>query len=232
MLLKRYETLQSRAFLCLSNIVTAFNVEEVGGGKELFDVWCNLAILAFQEGQKSDQVLEAATTSMRAIIRKLSLHNDDMVVSLLKVDDIAVLCQKVAVCLQTQSKVNLLQILGTLGSMAAGTEPLPVLDTTRAAVVRGVGQVLLDTACQATDLLIVAEALDAIFDVFKEDHVDFIAVEILLVERLKQLAPSYKQRVHAQRRRPSDQFPVVMTVKDNLMRFIKYKVKQRAMSSR
>ena len=212
MLLKRYETLQSRAFLCLSNIVTAFNVEEVGGGKELFDVWCNLAVLAFQEGQKSDQVLEAATTSMRAIIRKLSLHNDDMVVALLK--------------------VNLLQILGTLGSMAAGTEPLPVLDATRAAVVRGIGQVLLDTACQATDLLIAAEALDAIFDVFKEDHVDFIAVEILLVERLKQLAPSFKQRVHAQRRRPSDQFPVVMTVKDNLMRFIKYKVKQRAMSSR
>ena len=232
MLLKRYETLQSRAFLCLSNIVTAFNVEEVGGGKELFDVWCNLAVLAFQEGQKSDQVLEAATTSMRAIIRKLSLHNDDMVVALLKVDDISVLCQKVEVCSQTQSKVNLLQILGTLGSMAAGTEPLPVLDATRAAVVRGIGQVLLDTACQATDLLIAAEALDAIFDVFKEDHVDFIAVEILLVERLKQLAPSFKQRVHAQRRRPSDQFPVVMTVKDNLMRFIKYKVKQRAMSSR
>lgn len=231
-MLKRYEILQSRVFLCLSNIVSAFNVEEVGGGKELFDVWCNLAMLGFQEGEKSDQVLEAATTSMRAIIRKLSMHNDDMVVALLKVDDIAVLCQKMEVCLQTQSKVNLLQILGTLGSMAAGTEPLTILDTTRVAVVRGIGQVLLDTACQATDLLIAAEALDAIFDVFKEDHVDFIALEILLVERLKQLAPSFKQRVHAQRRRPSDQFPVVMTVKDNLMRFIKYKVKQRAMSSR
>lgn len=225
-LLKRYETLQCMAFLCLSNMVMAFDVEDMGGSKELFDIWCGLAVVAFQGG-KPDQMLAAATSSMRAIIRKLSYHKD--IVNLLKIEDIALLCQRVTDCTQPQSKVNLLQVLGTLGSMAAGEEP-PLLEP-RSAIVRGIGQVLLDTACCSTDLWIAAEAMDALFDVFKEDHTDSVIGDIQLVGRLRTLTPTFKHRVHSQRRSlPADHLPVVMTAKDNLLRFIKYK--QRSLANR
>lgn len=215
------------AFLCLSNIVMAFEVEDMGGSKELFDIWCGLAVLAFQ-GDKSEQMLESATASMRAIIRKLSFHKD--IVNLLKLEDITLLCQRVDCC-QPQSKVNVLQILGTLGSMAAGVDP-PLLEP-RSSIVRGVGQILLDTACLTQDLWVTAEAMDALFDVFKEDHTDPVVNDIQLVERLKSLAPTFKHRVHAQRRSlPADHLPVVMTARDNLLRFIKYKTKQRSLTTR
>ncbi len=216
------------AFLCLSNMVMAFDVEDMGGSKELFDIWCSLAVVAFQ-GDKSDQMLAAATASMRAIIRKLSFHKD--IVNLLKIEDIALLCQRVADCTQPQSKVNLLQVLGTLGSMAAGEEP-PLLEP-RSAIVRGIGQILLDTACSATDLWVAAEAMDGLFDVFKEDHTDSVIGDIQLVERLRTLTHTFKHRVHSQRRSlPADHLPVVMTAKDNLLRFIKYKTKQRSLANR
>ncbi|XP_057379053.1 HEAT repeat-containing protein 3-like [Daphnia carinata] len=226
-LLKRYEALQCMAFLCLSNMVMAFDVEDMGGSKELFDIWCSLAVVAFQ-GDKSDQMLAAATASMRAIIRKLSFHKD--IVNLLKLEDITLICQRVEYC-QPQSKVNVLQILGTLGSMAAGVDP-PLLEP-RASIVRGVGQILLDTACLSQDLWVTAEAMDALFDVFKEDHTDPVVSDIQLVERLKSMAPTFKHRVHSQRRSlAADQFPVVMTARDNLLRFIKYKTKQRSLTTR
>lgn len=209
-------------------MVMALEVEEMGGSKELFDIWCGLAVLAFQ-GEIPDQTLAAATASMRAIIRKLACNRD--VVNLFKVEDIALLCQRVTACTEPQSKVNLLQILGTLGSMAAGVEP-PLLEP-RSSIVRGIGQVLLDTTCITPDLWITAEAMDALFDVFKEDHTDSLIGDIQLVERLRTLAPGFKHRVHSQRRNlPSDHLPVVMTARDNLLRFIKYKAKQRSMANR
>ena len=110
MLLKRYETLQCRAFLCLSNMVSTLDIEEMGGSKQLFDIWCGLAVLAFENSNNSDQVLEAATSSMRAIIHKLARHQDD-IVQLLKMEEIALLCQRTTQCQHDQSKVNLLQVV-------------------------------------------------------------------------------------------------------------------------
>lgn len=91
-------------------MVSTLDVDEMGGSKELFDVWCGLAVLAFESG--SDQVLEAATASMRAIIHKLGRHQDD-IVQLLKIEEIASLCQRAAQCQHDQSKVNLLQVIHT-----------------------------------------------------------------------------------------------------------------------
>lgn len=163
---------------------------------------------------------------MRSIIRKLS-HFQDGIIHLLKVDDVGILCQRVAECTLGQPKANLIQILGTLGGMAAGNEA--PLNETRSLIVRGIGQILIDIACHESELWLTAEALDAIFDVFKEDHTDEVAVEVRLVDRLKGMATQFKHRVHGQRRSlPSDHLPVIMTAKDNLLRFIKYKSKRLA----
>lgn len=42
---------------------------------------------------------------------------------------------------------------------------------------------------------VTAEALDVIFDVFAEDHIDSIAKEIGLVEKLQHILPSLKGKV-------------------------------------
>ena len=202
----------------------SLRVEEMGGSKELFDIWCNLGRVAFHSNGKSDQVLEAATTSMRAIIQKLLLHHND-IVQLMKAEDVATLCQQLNNCTEPRAKVNLVQILGTLGSMAAGEEA-PLIDS-RADVVRIIGTVLTELFCSETNVWIAAEALDAIFDVFKEDHTDAVAIEIKLVSHLKSAATGFKQQVQAQRRNLGEHQPVVMMAKDNLLRFIKYKSKQR-----
>lgn len=219
------ETLQSRAFLCLSNLATSLSVDEMGGSKQLFDIWCNLGRVAFQSPCRSQQILEAATTSMRSIIHKF-VELDSDIVHLIKVDDVAVLCQQLQTCTEPRSKVNMIQVLGTLGSMAAGTEP-PLIEP-RSSVVKVVGQLLLDIACLEEYLWIVSESMDALFDVFKEDHADFVAVDIQLVERLRNLVPAFKRRVQSQRRNLGENTPVVMTAKENLLRFIKYKTKQRS----
>jgi len=224
LMVKRYETLRSRAFLCLSNLVTSLNIEEMGGVAYIFEIWCSLGIMTFQ-ADNSDQVLEAATTSMRAIIHKLALQNHD-IIGRCRSEDINNLCQKIANCSQAESKVNFLQIIGMLGSMAAGSEP-PLSDD-RAAIIQTIGAVLIDIACVEQNLWLVAEALDAIFEVFKEDYTDGVAVAIKLVERLRAMAPGFKHRVQGQRRSLGEHLPVVMTSKDNLLRFIKYKAKQRA----
>ena len=47
-----------------------------------------------------------------------------------------------------------------------------------------------------TDLWVVAEALDAIFDVFGEDHLNPVIKEIELIEKLKSVAPALKSKVN------------------------------------
>ena len=54
---------------------------------------------------------------------------------------------------------------------------------------------LLEVVCKDSDLWVVAEALDSIFDVFGEDHIDPVVKEIGMVEKLKNIAPALKSKV-------------------------------------
>ena len=60
-----------------------------------------------------------------------------------------------------------------------------------------IGTTLLSAAADDIDLWVVAEALDAIFDVFGDgDQAMIIAKEINLLQTLEQLAPMLRKRVH------------------------------------
>jgi len=48
---------------------------------------------------------------------------------------------------------------------------------------------------RSSDLWVIAEALDVIFDVFAEDHLDGICQKISLVEKLSHLLPLLKGKV-------------------------------------
>ena len=60
---------------------------------------------------------------------------------------------------------------------------------------QGIGVFLLEVACKDGELWVVAESLDALFDVFAEDHVDVVAKEIELLQKLRSLVPVLKTKV-------------------------------------
>lgn len=53
----------------------------------------------------------------------------------------------------------------------------------------------MEVATKDMELWVVAEALDAIFDVFAEDHIDPVVKEIGLVGKLRSLSPMLKSKV-------------------------------------
>ena len=59
-----------------------------------------------------------------------------------------------------------------------------------------IGVILIEVACKNENVVVVSEALDCIFDVFKEDHTDGLVQEIGLVDKLKSLEPTFKNKVN------------------------------------
>jgi len=58
-----------------------------------------------------------------------------------------------------------------------------------------IGSCLLQVITTDGQLWIVAEALDAIYDIFAEDHVDIVGNEIALLQVLKSVVEPLKQKV-------------------------------------
>jgi hypothetical protein len=61
--------------------------------------------------------------------------------------------------------------------------------------VQEVGGCLLSAACNSQDVVIVAESLDAMFDVFADDATDPIKHSLQLAVRLRPLLPQLKTKV-------------------------------------
>ena len=58
-----------------------------------------------------------------------------------------------------------------------------------------VGRRLVEAATHSTDLVVVAEALDALFDVFADDATDPVAQNLQLTQRLQSILPQLKAKV-------------------------------------
>ena len=58
-----------------------------------------------------------------------------------------------------------------------------------------VGRRLMDAATHGVDLVVVAEALDALFDVFADDATDPVAQSLQLTQRLQSILPQLKTKV-------------------------------------
>lgn len=61
--------------------------------------------------------------------------------------------------------------------------------------VQNIGVFLLTIVCGEKDLWVVSGALDCVFDVFGEDHLDAIDQEINLTNHLSKFVPEMKSRV-------------------------------------
>ena len=58
-----------------------------------------------------------------------------------------------------------------------------------------VGRRLVEAATHSLDLVVVAEALDALFDVFADDATDPVAQNLQLTQRLQSILPQLKAKV-------------------------------------
>lgn len=215
-------TLRCRALLCVNNMINCLGLEEMGGSDFLYDVWLIVAKLAFKEVSKDTfdtRLVESATGAMRSVMQRLAEAQCKRF-ELLVPNDVQMICDLLHKCNDTNTCVNVVHILGTLGwlmgNVCSSNSQAPEL-------IRIIGQFLLDVCYKDVELWVEAEALDALFDVFAEDHLDAIAAEILLVERLRGLLPRLKHKIKSQRGNLGDHSAIIQTTKTNFDRFLKYK---------
>lgn len=132
-------------------------------------------------------------------------------------EELKVLSQVGLQCSEGAVRANVTRIMATLGCLLGGRQP---------DVLKKVGQYLLEVASKDSDIIVVTEALDATFDAFAEDVTDPIAAEIELVPRLRQVLPAFRTKINQMRKSLGKHYPVVMTAKTNLVRFLNYKSRQ------
>lgn len=213
---------QCRALLSFHNLVRGLTLEELGGPHQLGEVWKELATKIVTDWHKESELLEAATTSLRALTTRLAEEKcgEPLVASLTPVD-LETFCGLVEKCKDSSVHVNVYRVLASLAAIvsdnfSAETSPLLMV----------AGRFLLDQSCRDVEVWVQAEALDALMDALSEDCSDQTCAELQLVQKLRALLPSLQHKIRASRRSLGANLVVVTTVKANLARFIKYKAQR------
>ncbi|XP_071958717.1 HEAT repeat-containing protein 3-like [Antedon mediterranea] len=211
--------LQCRGLVCMQNLVTAVELEVLGGPPALIVVWEKLLALALSDQVPSgEEFLEALTGALRSVIQKMSTIKQAP--KGLTQHHVSQLCNlgKSSAC--EGIRVNILGMLGSIGSLLAFEE-------TAEQTVAAIGIQLIDIATKDPSVWVIAEALDAIFDTFGDGKTaDIVAENINLVAKLKNMLPQLKSKLRQNKSNLGDRLPIVHNAKTNLIRFIKYKEKQ------
>jgi hypothetical protein len=120
-------------------------------------------------------------------------------------------------------RVNLVHLLGTIGQSCTKNEQIQIF----------VATFLTEAATRDVELRVVSEALDKIVDMFTEDETDKLCTQVGLIGKLKKLQPVfrtklslYKQKRKSEGGNYAETIAMANMVKNNLHRFIKYKEKR------
>ncbi|XP_012275668.1 HEAT repeat-containing protein 3 [Orussus abietinus] len=218
---KQFHTLRCRAFLCLNNLLTSFDIDGLGTPDELYRIWIEIGTTVFKVADPNDtELLESATSAMRAVLQKLTEIRANSF-SQMTLEDLQPMLNGERQCPNPSVRINLIRILGNLALL------LVTVDNTESReLVKYVSTFLLDACTKETEVWVMAEALDAIMDIYAEDETNQLAVEVDLVEKLQSLIPLFNNKIRLQKRNLGDNAFVVSTVKTNLRRFVKYKDQQ------
>ena len=219
MVLQMATTLQSRALVCLNNLIESMSVQDLGGNDVLFTLWKDFRTLSSDK----DQVVEAATSAMRAVTQKLCSAQASQLNSISK-DDLQQMLEFGANHSNFSVRTNVVHIAGSLGQFASlalssNPSPEPGLEM--------IVQFLIMAATSDTELRVVSEALDKLFDVFSEDYTDSFCKKVDLVSKMRKMQPGLKVKID-QKKRQGDHETAAMAsmAKKNLNLFIRYKEKK------
>jgi len=116
----QHETLQSRAFLCLSNLAACLSVEDFGGNDCLYATWTSLGTLCFKpDKQVSNSLLEAASSAMRSLTTKLcEAHSCHRLASFTK-QDLQAIIDTATNTQVSNVRTNAVHIVGDIAILAA-----------------------------------------------------------------------------------------------------------------
>ncbi|XP_062501544.1 HEAT repeat-containing protein 3-like [Corticium candelabrum] len=217
-LIAKLNTVQSRALVALHNLLSSLCTEALYSGEALCNLWNLLFHLASgdtSEGatlRDDEEFLEAVTGALRSVLQRLK----DTKVQCVSSQQIALLCSVCHSSKFSSVRANIVGMLGIIGTMIAQCH-------SRMERLVAIGTALVSAASCDHDLWVVAEALDAIFDVFGDGDEAMIAAEkINLLKILQQIASTLKKRMRAEKKHLGSRVAVVDIARNNLQRFIRY----------
>ncbi|CAK9833560.1 HEAT repeat-containing protein 3 [Anthophora retusa] len=219
--LKQIQELNCRAYLCLNNLITSLEIDALGGIETLYRMWMDIGTIIFKDTSSySIELLESATSTMRAAIQKLSEEKAN-IFNRLTLSDIAPILSEGRRCPNTNVRVNLIRIVGNLALILMNNDTPEAQE-----IIKHISLFLLETCRLESEVWVMAESLDAIMDIYAEDDSDQLASEFKLLEKLHGVVPHFKNKVRQERKTLGDNVAVVSTVNTNITRFIKYKEKR------
>lgn len=223
--LTHHQELRTRAFLCLSNLTELLSVADLGGVQSLYQTWTSLGNLCFNTESVDANLLEAATSAMRAVTHKLCNESSGAEMFRLNhsdLDSILAFYSKASEVSQARVRTNTVHIVGEVAIMASRYPE----DTVCQQVLSKLSVWLVDTAVTDKDLIVTGEALDKFMDVFTEDSSDLLFARLGLLHKLKHILGPFKDRVEQNKKMLGPNYPLLYQAKTNLQRFIKYKQKR------
>ncbi|XP_061670680.1 HEAT repeat-containing protein 3 isoform X2 [Syngnathoides biaculeatus] len=216
-LVKKMQRVQSRALTCLHSILSGMDAESLGGAAALQQAAQHLSALVFSgpEIPKDEEFLEAVISAMRSLLQMTASKNIPQSITL---EQLMSICEAAAHCDVISVRVNAVAILGIAGSNLAKEKG-------SAQTLQVIGNGLLQVANNDSNLVVNAEALDALFDVFADgEEAETAAKCIHLLAALKTLQPVFKAKIRklGRDKYSSHQLCVIDNVRVNLRRFISY----------
>ncbi|ELT96894.1 hypothetical protein CAPTEDRAFT_224525 [Capitella teleta] len=210
--------LQSRALLCLSNVINTGDVSTLGGPQFINELWSHLTSLtADSQIQENSDQLECVTCALRALAQKMTALQPQMIQQITE-EDVNFLSSLALRCPHPSVRANIVRILASMGvGMAStGEDVHPLLKPIAVLLCCIVGR-------EDEDLHVVAEGVDALMDVFSEDHTDPLLNQLQVIGKLNSLLPQLKAKMKRHRKELGQHAVLVNTVRANLPRFIQYK---------
>ncbi|XP_041623983.1 HEAT repeat-containing protein 3 isoform X2 [Vulpes lagopus] len=216
-LVRKMNTIQCRALVCLQSLVSLLDVDHLGGPAALQTLAQHLSQLLFSQPDFAKHVdfLEAISSALRALLQTMASNN---ISQCMTPDQLMTLCTASIHSSNTGVRVNVVSILGITGSVLAKEDG--TLET-----LKTIGCFLLEVATKDPSLVVAGEALDALFDVFADGkEAERASVQIKLLSALKEFQPVFKMKIRKEGRGKysPDQLCVLDNVKMNLRRFVAY----------
>nr|XP_020840799.1 HEAT repeat-containing protein 3 isoform X4 [Phascolarctos cinereus] len=216
-LIRKMNTIQCRALVCLHSILSVLDVDCLGGAPALQTLAQHLSQLIFSQPDfiKHTEFLEAISSALRTLLQIMASKN---ISQCMTPEQLMSLCEAGIHSSNVGIRVNVVSILGITGCVLAKEDG--TLET-----LKTIGKFLLEVATKDSSLVVAGETLDAIFDVFADGkEAEKAAVEIKLLSALKEFQPVFKMKLRKEGRGKysTDQLCVLDNVKMNLRRFIAY----------
>ncbi|XP_023492702.1 HEAT repeat-containing protein 3 isoform X1 [Equus caballus] len=216
-LIRKMNTIQCRALVCLQSLVSLLDVDHLGGAPALQALAQHLSQLLFSQPDFAKHVdfLEAISSALRALLQTMASKN---ISQCMTPDQLMTLCKAGIHSSNVGVRVNVVSILGITGSVLAKEDG--TLET-----LKTIGCLLLEVATKDPSLVVAGEALDALFDVFADGkEAERASVQIKLFSALKEFQPVFRMKIRKEGRGKysPDQLGVLDNVKMNLRRFITY----------